>query len=137
METKINMSELTLINVNSYWFFNYLAMELDEVNEFNVDDFYNLLTHIKNGKYKNILAEFMMCESTSRFINLCNKYYNNVKNNNLTIIYDYEKILINLDCCGSRISLIITDFNKNIYYYNIHAFINDYLEYEAEMLNNE
>ena len=134
METKINVSELTLMNVNSYWFFNYLAIELNNTIKFEIGDFYDLLINIKNGKYKNILADFMICKSESRLINLCNKYYNNVKNNNLTIIYDYEKILINLNCCGSRISLIITDFNEN---YSIYSFINDYLEYEAEMLNNE
>lgn len=134
METKINMSELTLMDVNSYWFFNYLAIELNNSIKFEIGDFYDLLINIKNGKYKNILADFMICKSASRLINLCNKYYNNVKNNNLTIIYDYEKILINLNCCGSRISLIITDFNEN---YSIYSFINDYLEYEAEMLNNE
>ena len=134
METKINMSELTLMNVNSYWFFNYLAFELNNTTKFEIGDFYDLLINIKNGKYKNILADFMICESTSKIINLCNKYYNNVKNNNLTIIYDYEKILINLNYCCSRISLIITDFNEN---YSIYSFINDYLEYEAEMLNNE
>lgn len=134
METTINVSELTLMNVNSYWFFNYLAIELNNAKTFEINDFYDLLIDIKNGKFKNILADFIICKSVSRLINLCNKYYNNVKNNNLTIIYDYEKILINLNCNGSRISLIISDFNEN---YSIYKFINDYLEYEAEMLNNE
>lgn len=122
------------MNVNSYWFFNYLTFELDGANEFEIGDFYDLLINIKNGKYKNILADFMICKSVPGLINLCNKYYNNVKNNNLTIIYDYEKILINLGCRGGKISLIISDFNEN---YSIYKFINDYLEYEAEMLNNE
>lgn len=134
METTINVSELTLMNVNANLFFNYLALTLDNADKFEIGDFYDLLINIKNGKYKNILADFMLCKRTSILINLCYYLFNNVKNNNLTIIYDYDKILININYRGCIISLIITDFNEK---YSILNFINDYLEYEAESLNND
>lgn len=134
METTINVSELTLMNVNANLFFNYLAITLDNVDKFEIGDFYDLLINIKNGKYKNILADFILCGRTSKLINLCYYLFNNVKNNNLTIIYDYDKILININYRGSIISLIITDFNEK---YSILNFINDYLDYEAESLNND
>lgn len=132
METKINVSELRLINVNSYLFFNYLAMALNNADKFEIGDFYNLLIDIKNGKFKNILAEFKYCETSSKIIDLCYKYYKAV-DCILTIICDNEKILIKLNNnYRSELNLIITDFNKN---YDIYSFINDYLDYEAEMLN--
>ena len=131
MEIKFNVSELRSIKVNSYLFFSYLAMELNEANEFNVGDFYNLLTHIKNRKFKNILAEFKYGEEPSDIINLCYKYYNGT---DITIINDCNKMLIKLNTFNCVINLIINNFNKD---YNIFKFINDYLDYEAEVLNNE
>lgn len=134
MEAKFNVSELNLMEVNSYWFFNYLAIELNNASKFEIGDFYDLLINIKSSKYKNILAEFTFIKQTSKLINLCYHYYNNVKNNNLTLIYDSEKILININYRGGRISLIITNFNEN---YDVLKFIGNYLDYEAQMLNND
>lgn len=137
METTINVSELTLIKVNARLFFNYLAIKLnnlDNTNKLEIGDFYNLLVNIKNGKYKNILADFSINWPTSKLINYCYFLYTYTKYDNLTLIYDYEKILINIKFRGGIIGLIITDFCKN---YNIFKFFNDYLAYEAEMLNNE
>lgn len=129
METTINVSELKSMDVKPYWFFNYLAINLNIVkdDEFNIGEFYDLLIGVKNDRFINILAEFIFINKNSALINLCNHYYNNVKY--LTIIYDDEKILINLNYRGHLINLIIKQdggFN-----------INDYLEYEAEMLNIE
>lgn len=137
METTINVSELTLIKVNARLFFNYLAIKLnnlDNTDKLEIGDFYNLLVNIKNSKYKNILADFSFNWRTSNLINYCYYLYTYTKYDNLTLIYDYEKILINIKFRGCVIGLIITDFCENC---NIFKFFNDYLDYEAEMLNNE
>ena len=131
MEIKFNVSELRSTKVNSYLFFSYLTMELNEANEFNIGDFYDLLTHIKNGKFKNILAEFKYSKEMSDIINLCYKYYNGA---DITIISDCNKMSIKLNTYNCVINLIINNFNKD---YNIFKFINDYLDYEAEVQNNK
>lgn len=135
METKINVSELKLKTVNFNWFFNYLTINLNwDSDSFEFSDFYNLFKNIKNNKYKNISANFNDIKNESDLINFCYKYYNK-STEILTLIYNREKILINIDTVNeSCISLIINKFNKN---YNMYEFINDYLDYEAEMLNNE
>lgn len=133
MEVKFNTSELNVKTVNSYLFFNYLAINLNDAETFEIGDFYNLLIDIKNSKFKNILAEFKYCETTSKIIDLCYNYYKAV-DCILTIINDHNKMLIKLRYAKSEINLIINNFNKD---YNILKFINDYLDYEAEMLDNE
>lgn len=128
METKINMSELNVIDVNARLFFNYLAIKLNNLDiakELEIGDFYNLLVDIKNDKYKNILADFLVCNKVSYLINYCYFLYTYTKYDNLTLIYDCEKILINIKFRGSIISLIITDFCEN---YSILKFIDDFFE---------
>lgn len=74
METKINMGELNVIDVNARLFFNYLAIKLNNLDiakELEIGDFYNLLVDIKNDKYKNILADFLVCNKVSYLINYC------------------------------------------------------------------
>lgn len=132
MEVKFNASELNVRTVNSYLFFNYLAINLNDAETFFIGDFYNLLIDIKNNKFKNILAEFKHCETVSKIIDLCYSYYKAV-DCILEIINDRNKMLIKLSFANSEINLIINNFNKD---YNILKFINDYLDYETEMLNN-
>lgn len=130
MEVKFNVSELRLINVNSYWFFNYLTQVLNKFNKCKVNNFNDLLTFIYNNKYNNILAKFIYFK---RMQDIFNIYYKN-HNKNLTIICDYEKMLIKLDdTCMCEINIIINNFNEN---YDIYDFFMDYLQYENEMLNN-
>lgn len=133
MEVKFNANELNVKTVNSYLFFNYLAINLNNAETFFIGDFYNLLIDIKNNKFKNILAEFKHCETTSKIIDLCYYYYK-TDDCILTIINDHNKMLIKLSFANSEINLIINNFNKD---YNILKFINDYLDYETEMLDNE
>lgn len=131
MEVKFNVCELRLINVNSYWFFNYLTQVLNKFNKCKVNNFNDLLTFIYNNKYNNILAKFTYFK---RMQDIFNIYYKN-HNKNLTIICDYEKMLIKLDdTCMCEINIIINNFNEN---YDIYDFFMDYLQYEAEMLNND
>lgn len=137
METTINVSELTLIKVNARLFFNYLAIKLnnlDNAEKLEIGDFYSLLVDIKNDKYKNILADFLICNSVPNLINYCYYLYTYTKYDNLTLIYDYKKILINIKFRGSKISLIINNFSEN---YKVFDFFNDFLDYEAEVLNND
>lgn len=130
MEVKFNTSELRLINVNSYWFFNYLTQVLNKFNKCKVNNFNDLLTFIYNNKYNNILAKFIYFKRVQDIFNI---YYKN-HNKNLTIICDYEKMLIKLDdTCMCEINIIINNFNEN---YDIYDFFMDYLQYENEMLNN-
>lgn len=128
METKINVSEFELKEVNFNLFFDYLIINLNDANDSEFSDFYNLFKNIKNNKYKNILANFNGFKNESDLINFCYNFYNNY-NYNLTLIYNRENILITINYSEYYINLIIKqedDFN-----------VSDYLDYEAEMLNNE
>lgn len=137
METTINVSELTLVKVNARLFFNYLAIKLnnlDNAKELEIGDFFDLLKNIKKGKYKNILADFSIDWQASKIVNFCYYLYTYTKYNNLALIYDFEKILINVKFRGSIISLIINNFSEN---YKVFEFFNDFLDYEADALNND
>ena len=127
METKINVSEFRLKEVNFNLFFDYLAINLNDVNGYEFSDFYNLFKNIKNNKYKNILADFYNFKNESDLLNFCYNFYNNY-NYNLTLIYNRENILINIKYSKYYINLIIKQEDDSN--------VNDYLDYEAEMLNN-
>ena len=102
-------------------FFDYLALELDIVNNYKFSDYYRLLEFISNvNKYKNNIIEVNSIRTTNNFKNkydLLNLVYNNYNNNaKIKLFYSKQDLLV--------------EINNDEFYYNIFIKINAFKNYK-------
>ena len=102
-------------------FFDYLALELDIVNNYKFSDYYRLLEFINNvNKYKNNIIEVNSIRTTNNFKNkydLLDLVYNNYNNNaKIKLFYSKQDLLV--------------EINNGEFYYNIFIKINAFKNYK-------
>ena len=102
-------------------FFDYLALELDIVNNYKFSDYYRLLEFINNvNKYKNNIIEVNSIRTTNNFKNkydLLDLVYNNYNNNaKIKLFYSKQDLLV--------------EINNGEFYYNIFIKINLFKNYK-------
>ena len=83
-------------------FFDYLALELDIVNNYKFSDYYRLLEFINNvNKYKNNIIEANSIRTTNNFKNkydLLDLVYNNYNNNaKIKLFYSKQELLVEIN----------------------------------------
>ena len=102
-------------------FFDYLALELDIVNNYKFSDYCRLLEFISNiNKYKNNIIEVNSIRTTNNFKNkydLLDLVYNNYNNNaKIKLFYSKQDLLV--------------EINNDEFYYNIFIKINAFKNYK-------
>ena len=102
-------------------FFDYLALELDIVNNYKFSDYCTLLEFISNvNKYKNNIIEVNSIRTTNNFKNkydLLDLVYNNYNNNaKIKLFYSKQDLLV--------------EINNGEFYYNIFIKINAFKNYK-------
>ena len=102
-------------------FFDYLALELDIVNNYNFSDYCRLLEFISNiNKYKNNIIEVNSIRTTNNFKNkydLLDLVYNNYNNNaKIKLFYSKQDLLV--------------EINNDEFYYNIFIKISAFKNYK-------
>lgn len=102
-------------------FFDYLALELDIVNNYKFSDYCRLLEFISNvNKYKNNIIEVNSIRTTNNFKNkydLLDLVYNNYNNDaKIKLFYSKQDLLV--------------EINNGEFYYNIFIKINFFKNYK-------
>ena len=102
-------------------FFDYLALELDIVNNYKFSDYCRLLEFISNvNKYKNNIIEVNSIRTTNNFKNkydLLDLVYNNYNNDaKIKLFYSKQDLLV--------------EVNNGEFYYNIFIKINFFKNYK-------
>lgn len=102
-------------------FFDYLALELDIVNNYKFSDYCRLLEFISNvNKYKNNIIKINSIRTTNNFKNkydLLDLVYNNYNNDaKIKLFYSERDLLV--------------EVNNGEFYYNIFIKINFFKNYK-------
>lgn len=110
------LKEVKFIN-----FFDYLALELDIVNNYKFSDYCRLLEFINNvNKYKNNIIKINSIRTTNNFKNkydLLDLVYNNYNNDaKIKLFYSERDLLV--------------EINNGEFYYNIFIKINFFKNYK-------
>lgn len=116
-----NKNLFYLKETNFRGFFDYLALELDIVNNYKFSDYCRLLEFISSvNKYKNNIIEFKSIRTTNNFKNkydLLDLVYNNYNNDaKIKLLYSKRDLLV--------------EINNGEFYYNIFIKINLFKNYK-------
>ena len=127
-----NKDEFYLKIVDFNHFFDYLALELNYINDYKFSDYYKLFELINKDenikKFNNIINNYDLLD----FVN--DIYINNI---NIKLFYDTQKLLVDISV-GEKYYIFDVNIKHKIFknYKNILNFVGELEEYIDFMSNN-